>query len=89
MIFKLNSLLGSAVVTYIEFVIDADEVKKSTGMSDTDRDIRTEFAQAAAAEITAELCRAADEISDDDVRRSFLLAAGSCLARKRKIADGK
>lgn len=87
MIFKLNSALGSAVVTYIEFVIDSEKVQEGINFGASDRDLRAKFAEESAAEITAELCRAADEISDDNIRRAFLLAAGNCLARKRKMTE--
>ena len=85
MIFKLNSALGSAVVTYIEFRIDEAAVEKenykATGTTLTDEELE----EIALDEVTPKMRRSADAIKDDNLRYQFLLAAGSCLARKKKL----
>ena len=85
MIFKLNSTLKQAVVTFIEFRVDEETVlehraknKKST-LSDAELD------EIALDEVTPKLRHSADAIKDDNLRYQFLLAAGSCLARKKKL----
>lgn len=86
MIFKLNSALGSSLVTYIEFKVDAKAV------ADAKRNIIAETSDAEANAIakkavTAGIRKAANSITDEKLRESFLLAAGSGLARKKM--DGK
>lgn len=87
MIFKLNSVLGQAIVTFIEFRIDEETVEaerakhRKTLISDEQqREIALE-------EVTPKLRRSADAIKDDNLRYQFLLAAGSCLARKKRIKN--
>jgi len=48
---------------------------------------REEQEEIALEEVTPKLRGAADAIKDDNLRYQFLLAAGSCLARKKKIAN--
>ena len=85
MIFKINSVLGQAVVTFIEFRVDEKTIEsnraknKQTTLSDE------ELKEIALGEVTPKLRRAADAIKDDNLRYQFLLAAGSCLARKKKM----
>ncbi len=84
MIFKLNSLLGQAAVTFIEFRIDEETVSK---IKKTDRRIKVsdeDLKEIALDEISPRLRHRADAIKDDNLRYQFLLAAGSCLARKKK-----
>jgi len=79
MIFKINAALGSAVVTYIEFVVDADRVAKpNKQVSQLDRDDSL-------VQITPELMRLAGKITDKQLRQEFLMAAANCLARKEKV----
>jgi hypothetical protein len=40
-------------------------------------------------EITPKIRRSADAIKDDNLRYQFLLAAGSCLARRKKMKDSQ
>ena len=85
MIFKLNSILGQPVVTFIEFRVDeetlAAERAKHLKSAMTDEEQR----EAALEEVTPKLRHSADAIKDDNLRYQFLLAAGSCLARKKKM----
>ena len=81
MLFKLNATLGSPNVTYIELEIDEQAVLNSrTGSRPPD----DAFRAAAANEITDDLTQAAESIEDEELRRQFLLAAGSCLVRKKR-----
>lgn len=85
MIFKLNSALGQATVTFIEFKIDEQAVKnerQKQGIIPIDEEKERE---AALEQITPQMRRAADMIKDDDLRYRFLLTAGSVLARKEKL----
>lgn len=86
MIFKLNSKLGAAFVTFIDFRVDEEAVKKE----------RAEFKkrlagniseEAALAQITPKMRHSADAIKDDHLRYQFLLAAGSCLERRKKLKE--
>lgn len=87
MIFKINSVLGAAIVTFIEFRVDektvADEraQNKHAAVSDEQQQ------QNALNEVTAKMRCSADAIKDDQLRYQFLLAAGSCLARKKNLKE--
>lgn len=81
LVFRLNSLLGQAVVTYVEFRVDPQTVR------DERRRLRpSEYERLntdeAALDRAAELDDAADAIHDETLRRRFLLAAGSCMNRR-------
>ena len=85
MIFKLNSVLGQAIVTFIEFRIAeetfAAERAKQKKSQLTDQQLK----EIALEEVTPKLRHSADAIKDDNLRYQFLLAAGSCLARKKRM----
>jgi hypothetical protein len=82
MLFRLNFIFGSAEVKRLEFVID-----KAAASNSLERNIDHAAAEAEALdEIGEPLRKAADAIEDDDMRRKFLLAAGSCLARQKRLA---
>ena len=83
LIFRLNSLLGQALVTYIEFRVDRETVGR-------ERD-RTRAAHEATAEDEEQAIRsagqlraAASAIRDEDLRRRFLIAAGSYMNAQEK-----
>ena len=79
-IFRLNSLLGQAVVTYVEFRVDPKTVRverERLGRSEYERLVQEEDALKRADEISD----AAEAIHDEVLRRRFLLAAGSCMNR--------
>lgn len=84
MIFKINSKLGAAVVTFIEFRIDDEAVKKERAKFQRILDEKISE-EDALNEVTPKMRHSADAIKDDDLRYQFLLAAGSCLARKKKL----
>ncbi len=80
LLFRINSLLGQAMVTYIEFRIDPQTVSKERarlGVQSLADARRTESLalERAGDELNAE----ASAIQDADLRRRFLLAAGSCM----------
>lgn len=81
MIFRLNAKAGTKLVKFIEFTVDRGALK-------LDRNPRKNeaFELEAMDEITEPLRRAADNIGDDAMRRAFLFAAGSCLAREKRLA---
>jgi hypothetical protein len=83
LIFRLNSMLGQAVVTYIEFRIDPKTVRAERA-----RLGHTEFDRAAherrSMQNARQLAAAADAIQDEDLRRRFLLAAGSYMGAQQK-----
>jgi hypothetical protein len=75
LLFRLNSMLGQPVVTYLEFCEDPETVAKA-------RLALTSLAEPRQpAPIPAELVSAAAEIQDKDLRRAFLGAASSCVRR--------
>ena len=80
LVFRLNSLLGQAVVTYVEFRVDPQTVGRARA-----RARRTQYERLVEEENAlrraAELDDAADAIHDEDLRRRFLIAAGSCMNR--------
>ena len=82
MIFKMNFIFGKPHVKFIEFVIDAGRLEpvKPSPVG------RAALESEALDQIGEPLRKAADSIQNDDLRRKFLLAAGSCLAREERLA---
>ena len=83
LVFRLNSLLGQAVVTYVEFRVDPRTVREERERlrdSPYEQLTRDEAALGRA----VELGDAAEAIRDDELRRRFLLAAGSCMNRRNE-----
>ncbi len=92
MIFKLNSILGRSEVTFMEFKIDESLAEINSGQIDGPRTSSIQDEKIAFDEVSDSLELAAKSIADEDLRRAFLLAAGSCLVRKRNmngIQNGK
>ena len=85
MIFKLNSALGQAIVTYIEFIVNEKAVEKENFKDGKPALSDEELEELALEEVTPKMRRSADAIKDDNLRYQFLLAAGSCLARKKRL----
>jgi hypothetical protein len=82
LIFRLNSLVGQPLVTYIEFRVDPKTVsaeRERVKQSEYERLVGEENALKRA----HELDDAAEAIHDEDLRRRFLLAAGSCMNRMK------
>ena|SRR5438270_5649630 len=81
LVFRINSLLGQALVTFIEFRVDPKTVHDERArmrQSQYERLVQEESALLR----SHELDEAASAIRDETLRRRFLLAAGSCLSRK-------
>ncbi len=84
MIFKLNSALRAPEVTFIEFRIDEKtcaEARKNKPPTITEE----EMWEIALENISPKLRQTANAIKDENLRYQFLLAAGGCLARKKKM----
>jgi hypothetical protein len=77
LLFRLNSLLGQAAVTFIEFHIDP----KITAESRQSAVVRQASPDQPAYAVPPELVAAAAWIHDKDLRRVFLGAATSCIKR--------
>jgi hypothetical protein len=82
MLFKLNAALGTPTVNFIELEIDEGAVLSQRSKNSSDSE--SEFRNQAEREISPELADAADKIADEELRRTFLLAAGNCLVRKNR-----
>jgi hypothetical protein len=83
LLFRINSLLGQALVTFIEFRVDPQTVgEERARLRQTyyDRLEREEHAL----ERARVLDEAAGAIHDEELRRRFLLAAGSCMNREER-----
>jgi hypothetical protein len=76
-LFKLNSLLGSPVVTTIEYVVNPILIIREHEPTEEVKFIAPEK------QVTA-LREQADQIPDPEIRRVFLNAAGKCLERRAK-----
>ena len=84
MLFQLNSALGSAAVTFIDFVVDEDFVIehcrsiRKIPMANVD-------SPESDSRITVDLLLRSEAIEDNDLRRSFLQAAASCIERNERM----
>jgi hypothetical protein len=85
MIFKLNSALGQAVVTYIDLQVDEEFVERERRKRRREQYDDDKLRELALDQVSPKLRAKADKIKDDDLRYQFLLAAGSCLVRKEKL----
>jgi hypothetical protein len=81
LLFRLNSLLGRAVVSYIEFRIDRKTVELERQVLRSRAVERDEQERRALKRADGGLLTAAKGIKDRELRRRFLVAAGSCLER--------
>ena len=87
MIFKLNSALGQAIVTFIEFRIDEATLEAERAKYRKNQMTDEQQREIALEEVTPKMRQSADAIKDDNLRYQFLLAAGSCLARKKNMKN--
>jgi len=78
LLFRLNSILGQPLVTFINFRVDPDAVSQARGLRAA-RQPRGQ--QGVASTVSVELVAAAAGIKDKELRRAFLGAATSCLNR--------
>ena len=83
LLFRINSLLGQALVTYVEFRVDPQTVAGERARLRESRGERPVELEGALRR-SGELDEAASAIRDEDLRRRFLLAAGSCMNRSGK-----
>jgi hypothetical protein len=79
LLFRINSMLGQALVTYIEFRVDPQTVQKERARLQQKPATETETLERRALEAAAPLNAAAAAIRDEDLRRRFLVAAGSYI----------
>jgi hypothetical protein len=84
LLFRINSLLGQAVVTFIEFRIDPKTVEAERAAMKIQEKKSVEQERRALKSVSGEIATAADAIHDDDLRHRFLLAAGSCIERRER-----
>ncbi|HEX8369164.1 MAG TPA: DUF721 domain-containing protein [Pyrinomonadaceae bacterium] len=85
MIFKLNSTLEQPLVTFIEFRVDEETIGQERAKHQKTAIDEEKQRQLALEEVTPKMRDAADAIKDENLRYQFLLAAGSCLARKKNM----
>lgn len=79
LLFRLNSMLGKTLVTFLEFRQDPHVIARARkDLVQTDHD-------AEPTAIPAELVSAAAGIHDKDLRRAFLGAATSCIKRVENV----
>lgn len=84
LVFKLNSALRAKVVTYIRFEVREGirrQAKEERPLHSSEGRLKS----LALEQITAPLNEAALSIRDKNLRRTFLLAAGGCLLRKKMV----
>ena len=84
MIFKLNAVLGSSLVSFIEFRVDAKMVREHRRKIEARQIADAEWRSLVNDVVTPQLQNAAETIADESLRSVFLAAAGSSLARRRK-----
>ena len=84
LLFRLNSLLGQAVVTFIEFRIDPKTVQTERAAMKIEGKNSAEQERRALQSVSGEITTAASAIHDEELRRRFLLAAGSCIERRER-----
>ncbi len=82
MIFKLNSALGQAVVTFIEFCVDEKAVAQEREKRGNQSIDEVELQKLALKQISPQLRAKAKTIKDESLRQEFLKAAGISLARR-------
>ena len=82
MIFKINSVLGQAVVTFIEFTVDEKAVIEEREKRGGKQFDETEVRELAKKAISPKLRVQANKIKDESLRNEFLKAASISLAKK-------
>jgi proline dehydrogenase len=82
---KLNAVIGRPTVDFIEFCIDEEAVNANRTVQKQTVEDGSRHQVATLEQIDPELRSSASAISDSELRRTFLLAAGSCLERKDRL----
>lgn len=85
-LFKLNAKLASSSVKFLEFFVDEKVVTANRRSHHRDITAKDGTDPQIAKEITADLRNSAAAIENKELREAFLLAAGSCLARRTRIS---
>lgn len=85
MIFKLNSLLGEEVATFIEFRVDSKIFAAARSARKAQKEKKEDFDKRSRDELTPQLREVAAGIEDEELRELFLQAAGNCLVRKKDL----
>ncbi|MBA2525457.1 MAG: DUF721 domain-containing protein [Pyrinomonadaceae bacterium] len=80
LLFRLNSILGQPLVTFVDFRVDP----KAVANAQWPQHAKGTSGELDPAKISVELVTAAAEIKDKDLRRAFLGAAMSCINRLDK-----
>jgi hypothetical protein len=85
LVFRVNSILGQALVTYIEFRVDPQTVRRERERAGQ-RGERPDEARVEEQALSraAELSDAASAIRDEELRRRFLIAAGSYIGAQER-----
>jgi hypothetical protein len=86
LVFRINSVLGHALVTYIEFRVDPKTVREERARL-RQAEIDLERHQRRALQQARPLSQAASAIRDEDLRRRFLLAAGSYIEAQERTRE--
>ncbi|MGQ0542719.1 MAG: DUF721 domain-containing protein [Blastocatellia bacterium] len=86
-IYKLNSVLGSLTIEFIEFRIDEKAVSHSRKRSNAEKMPIEIFEEMAAGEVSPELKESAERIGDPELRRRFLAAAGAALLLRKQRSN--
>jgi len=81
LLFRLNAVLGRAVVNSIELRVDSKTLSRVRGPATTVGCAEAGKSKKSDYKVSAELLSAAAEIEDADLRRAFLGAAMSCVRR--------
>lgn len=84
LVYKLNAAFGQPTVNYIEFLVDESAVRRVGKREKESEEARLEFERVALKNVPRDVKRAAAAIENEELRRSFLLAAGGCIVRKNK-----
>lgn len=79
LLFKLNALLGTIKVAFIEFRIESDAIIRSGAPKIDDAAIAKEALRSLSPEIRS----AASAIKDKDLRQTFLQAVANCSVRQK------
>ncbi len=82
MLFKLNGELGQQTITFIEFRIDEKTVAAERESLHQENTSQLERERVAMKNVPENVLKAAEKIEDESLRRNFLLAAGSAMARR-------
>jgi hypothetical protein len=86
---KLNSALGRSSVSFIEFFIDEKVVAANRSKHRLPAETENQKPAEVADEVASVLRESAAAINDEELRKTFLLAAKSCLARKDRMTKAE